>query len=203
MKLRTILLAFLMVLGMALGGASYANAGYALWYPEIGDVQTGFGFNTQGGTCDMTANLYINAAGATQGAGNPGNALLLQMTLTNPFSAVDFSVILNGPNDWVVNYTSNSSLGGFSGQLNLGSTNAFGLYYIYNGQVVQPNVSQQDIEGLQWLLTNGGSCNQILITDAAPVGEGAGAPLTPIPTTLLLFGPGLAGVFGFLRRFSG
>ncbi len=201
MKLRTILPALLLVFGVAFGGASYANAGYALWYPEIGDVQTGFGFNTQGGTCDMTANLYINAAGATQGAGNPGNALLLQMTATNPFSAVDFSVILNGPNDWVVNYTSNSSLGGFSGQLNLGSTNAFGLYYIYNGQVVQPNVSQQDIEGLQWLLTNGGSCNQILITDAAPSQE-VGSE-TPIPPSVLLMASGLAAVFGFLRRFSG
>jgi hypothetical protein len=144
----------------------------------------------------MTADLYINAAGVTQGIGLTGNALLLQNLGTQSFVGTDFTIAQNS-GSWYVYAGTNISNPPL---LTLGSTNQFGLYYYYNGSVLQPTIT--DVSGLpdQWLL-NSGQCDPVLVVDAAPTQTVGSA--TPIPATFLLFGSGLASAIGFLRRFSG
>jgi hypothetical protein len=202
MKLRTLLLTFLLVCGLALGAASHADASFVstpttLWEPtETGNQEL---FNFSFGTCVRDLDLYINAAGATQSfaSGAAGNALLLQIT-PNQISASEFSIEqTNG--SWAVYNVTN---GANTLVLNLGQTNQFGLYYKDYGTdslgnspyVLQPTINPTGSSN-QWYLTDGiDGCASVYIGNAAPV---------PIPGTFLLFGPGLACAFGFLRRFPG
>ena len=192
MKLRTLLPAFILILGVALGCASHASADYVLWAPTTSNDQNVFSFQPQG--CTMSGALYINAPGAAQGLSSPGNALLLTMpgSLSNPYSAAaaDFTIAETG-STWYV-YSGSTAGNPNSALLTLGSSNNFGLYYYYNGYIVQPtitNLGQSD----EWLLNTTDLCLPVLLADAAP---------TPIPGAFLLFGSGLAGVFGFRRLFS-
>jgi len=205
MKLRKLLPVFLLVLGVVFGAASHANADYVLWTPTTTNDQNVFSFTPQG--CTMSGALYINAAGATQGISNTGNALLLTMpgSASNPFSAeaTDFTIAETGTT-W---YVYSGQVAGTPGSalLNLGSTNQFGLYYYYTptgsgwNTVVQPvitNLGQSD----DWLLNTPENCLPVTLADATnnqTVGSAA-----PIPGTFMLFGSGLAGVIGFLRRFT-
>jgi len=193
MKLRILLPAFLLILGIALGAVSHASADYVLWTPTTPNDQNVFSYNLTPQNCTMTADLYINAAGATQGVGNTGNALLLQNLGTQSFVGTDFTISQNS-GSWYVYNANNVQL------LDLGSTNQFGLYYYYNGGILQPTIT--DVSNLpdQWLL-NSGQCDPVLVVDAAP-NQTVGSA-TPIPGTFMLFGSGLAGVIGFLRRFAG
>ncbi len=197
MKLRTLLPAFLLIVGVALCAASHAKADYVLWTPTVnGGDQTLFSFNLAPQICNMNADLYINANGYNQDTSSPGSALLLQMSAGQTYSAMDFSIEQQTNGSWSVYNTTNPA----SPQLllSLGSTNQFGLYYYYAATGVdQPTYTQQTYD--QWLL-NQGLCNPVLITDAAP-NQTVGSA-TPIPGTFLLFGSGLAGAIGFLRRFS-
>jgi hypothetical protein len=202
MKLRTLLLAFLLVVGVALGGASLANASSVvstpttLWEPTTSGAQELFNFSF--GTCVRNIDLYINAPGATQDfTPGSGNALLLQIT-PNQISASEFSVVQSNGTWSVYNVTN----GGNTFLLNLGSTDQFGLYYKDYGAngnspyVLQPTINSTGSSN-QWYLTDGiDGCGSVYIGNAAPV-----ASPVPIPGTLMLFGSGLAGVFGFLRRF--
>jgi hypothetical protein len=127
MKLRTLLLAFLMVCGASLGAASHANADYVLWTPATPDDQNVFSLNLTPQNCTMPGDLYINAVGTTQGNGNSGNALLLANLESLPVQATDFTIAqTNGV--WYV--YSGDAVGPIStALLTLGSTNNFGLYY--------------------------------------------------------------------------
>ncbi|MGO9021871.1 MAG: PEP-CTERM sorting domain-containing protein [Syntrophobacteraceae bacterium] len=207
MKLRTLLPAFLLILGVALGVATHADADYVLWTPTTSADQNVFSFQPQ--NCTMTGGLYINAAGVTQGINITGNALLLSMpgSAHNPYSAqaVDFTIAETGTTWYVYSGAPNANDIPSNALLNLGSTNQFGLYYYYiptggtQLTVVQPvltNLGQSD----EWLLNTPDACLPVYLTDAAQVPEVASP--TPLPGTFLLFGSGLAGVFGFLRRFS-
>ena len=149
--------------------------------------------------------LYINAVGATQDTTSPGSAVLLTMpgSAGNPFSAgeTDFTIAQNGSN-WYV-YAGQTA--GGNPLLNLGSTDQFGLYYyqqtgagsVYVFQPVITNLGDPD----DWLLNTPSGCLPVYLTDAAPTPTVGSA--TPIPATFLLFGSGLAGAIGFLRRLSG
>ena len=199
MKLRTLPLAFLLILGVVLGAASHANADYVLWTPLSVD-QNVFYFTP--GNCTMSGDLYINAPGAIQDTSSPGSALLLSITAHQPYSATDFTIAQNA-GSWYV-YSGQTATG--TPLLDLGSTNQFGLYYYYqptnwsSNAVVQPiitSTSQSD----DWALNTPEGCLPVLLADAAPNQE-VGSP-TPIPGTFLLFGSGLAGAIGFLRRFTG
>lgn len=202
MKLRILLPAFLLIFGIALGAASHANADYVLWTPTTTNDQNVFSFTPQG--CTMSGTLYINADGATQGIGNTGNAALLNLAPgnTQPYTATDFTIAETG-NTWYV-YSGQTASG--TPLLNLGSTNQFGLYYYYwptggsGNTVVQPiitNLGQSD----EWALNTPDGCLPVFIADATN-NQTVGSA-TPIPGTFLLFGSGLAGVIGFLRRFTG
>jgi hypothetical protein len=197
MKLRTILLALLLVFGVALGGASHAHADYTLWTPTDNN-QNVFSFNLTPQVCTMDAALYIYAPGAAQGTSNPGNALLFAISANQTYSATDFT-IQETAGTWYVYNVNNAQI------LTLGSTNQFGLYYYYSSgyssPILQPLVT--DVSGLydQWLLNNGvDNCDPILLVDATPQDVGS---VTPIPPSVLLMASGLTGVLGFLRRFSG
>ncbi|MGA3112927.1 MAG: PEP-CTERM sorting domain-containing protein [Syntrophobacteraceae bacterium] len=207
MKLRTLLPAFLLILGVALGVASPANADYTLWTPTTSADQNVFTFTPQ--DCTMSGGLYIYAVRATQGISNTGNALLLTMpgSASSPFyaAATDFTIAETGAT-WYL-YSGSPNASGIPGNalLTLGSTNEFGLYYYYSNNswaqpaIVQPittNLGQPD----EWLLNTPEQCLLVYLTDASQVPEVASP--TPLPGTFLLFGSGLAGVFGFLRRFS-
>ena len=103
MKLRTLPLAFLLILGVALGAASHANADYVLWTPTVnGGDQTLFSFNLAPQICNMTADLYINASGYNQDTTSPGSALLLQMSAGQTYSAMDFSIEQQTNGSWSV-----------------------------------------------------------------------------------------------------
>ncbi len=203
MKLRTLPLAFLLILGVALGAASHANADYVLWTPTITNDQNVFSFTPQ--NCTMSGYLYINAVGATQDTTSPGSAVLLTMpgSAGNPFSAgeTDFTIAQNGSN-WYV-YAGQTA--GGNPLLNLGSTDQFGLYYYQQTGPAQYTVFQPVITNLgdpdDWLLNTPSGCLPVYLTDAAPTPTVGSA--TPIPATFLLFGSGLAGAIGFLRRFPG
>jgi hypothetical protein len=196
MQLRTLLLTFILVCGVSLGAASHANADYTLWAPTTSNDQNVFSFNLTPQTCNMNADLYINAVGATQDTTTPGSYLLLQMVQGQTYSATDFTIQQVGGTggNWFV-YNANGQQ-----VLSLGSTNQFGLYYYSGGVFDQPTITDQSGLPDQWLL-NQGLCNPVLVVDAAPI-PGTGNFPAPIPGTLLLLGPGLAGVFGFRRRFS-
>ena len=186
MNLRQILPAFLVVMVIALGGVSHAHADYTLWAPTNTTDQTLFSFNLNPQNCTMNGDLYMNAAGATQGISDAGNALLLSIVAYVQYSGTDFT-IQNIGGTWDVFGPTGNFL------LNLGSTNQFGLYYIYSGWLTQPTITQ--VSGLpdQWVLNTTDNCLPVELTDADPV--------TPIPASILLMGSGLAGVFGFRRRF--
>jgi len=212
MKLRTLLLTFLLILGVALGAASLANADFVstpttLWAPTSSDDQDVFHFNFSSQTCVRELDLYINAPGATQSfaTGASGNALLLQIVPGVPFSGTEFSIEQTGGTngDWYVYNANNVQL------LDLGQTNQFGLFYKDYGTnglgqspyVLQPTITPVSGTSAQWVLNDGyDGCASVLIADAAPL-AGTGSA-TPIPGTFLLFGSGLAGALGFLRRFS-
>ncbi len=199
MKLRTLLPAFLMVCGIALGAASHANADYVLWTPTTSNDQNVFSLNLTPQNCTMPGDLYISAVGATQGIGNSGNAVLLANLESLPVQATDFTIAqTNGV--WYV-YSGDAVLPISSALLTLGSTNSFALYYNYGG-VLQPTIADVSGQPDDWQLTSGipGCPLTVLLVDAAPNPE-VGSP-APIPGTFLLFGPGLAGALGFLRRFS-
>lgn len=203
MKLRTLPPAFLLILGLALGAASHANADYVLWTPTTSNDQNLFSFTPQ--NCTMSGYLYINAVGATQDTTSPGSAVLLTMpgSAGNPFSAgeTDFTIAQNGSN-WYV-YAGQTA--GGNPLLNLGSTDQFGLYYYQQTGPAQYTVFQPVITNLgdpdDWLLNTPSGCLPVYLTDAAPTPTVGSA--TPIPATFLLFGSGLAGAIGFLRRLPG
>jgi hypothetical protein len=199
MKFRTLLPAFTLILGMALGAASHARADYTLWAPIESGNQTLFSFNLTPQTCTMNAGLYINVPGDPQGINSPGNALLLQMNAGVTYSASDFSIQQQVDGTYNVYNTTNAASPQFL--LSLGYSDNFVLYYNYYGSgISQVTYSEQTYD--QWLLSNvaNPTCNPVLLTDAAPVPEVGSA--TPIPGAFLLFGSGLAGVFGFRRRLS-
>ncbi|MGO9313085.1 MAG: hypothetical protein ACLQBD_28240 [Syntrophobacteraceae bacterium] len=203
MKLRILLPAFLLILGIALGAASHANADYVLWTPTTTNDQNVFSFTPQG--CTMSGYLYINAPGATQDTTSPGSALLLTMpgSASNPFSAAaaDFTIAETG-NTWYV-YSGQTASG--TPLLALGSTDQFGLYYYQQTGPNQYTVFQPSITNLGqtdvWLLNTPAQCLPVYLADATN-NQTVGSA-TPIPGTFLLFGSGLAGAIGFLRRFTG
>ncbi len=195
MKLRILLPALLLILAIALGVASHANADYVLWSPTTSNDQNLFSFNLTPQNCTMSADLYINAVGATQGIGNTDNALLFHIAANQTYQATDFTIQQTG-GIWYVYNAGDVQL------LTLGSTSQFGLYYYYNGGVLQPTITDVSNQPDQWVLQNGvDQCVPVLVVDAAPNLVG-GSP-TPIPGTFMLFGSGLAGAIGFLRRFTG
>ncbi len=209
MKLRTLPLAFLLILGVVLGAASHANADYALWTPTTSNDQNLFSFTPTG--CTMSGELYINAPGATQDTSSPGSALLLNMpgSWGNPYSgaAANFTVAETGSTWYVYSGNITGTPNPTNSILTLGSTDQFGLYYVESGVgVVQPVIyPQYNGSGTQltdqWLLNTSDQCLPVFVADAAPNQEVGSA--TPIPGTFLLFGSGLAGAIGFLRRFTG
>jgi len=193
MKLRKILPALLLVMGMALCTASHAHADYVLWTPTTSNDQNVFSFELTPQQCTMTGDLYIFAPGSSEGINLPGNALLFPVV---SFTGTDFTISETG-GVW----SAYDSYGNFL--LTLGATNQFGLYYNEtwgtSSAIVQPTIT--DVSGLydQWILNTQDGCLPVLLVDAQPAQEGGS--ITPIPSSILLMASGLGAVIRFLRPF--
>lgn len=182
---RFLILFFVLVLGLY--GAQSARAvsigeGWAYggaWHPTDGDVNA---LRFTPVTCENLLKLYMYKWGEEKNTSS--DLLVLDLIPSAPFQAATVAI---GWSDTAGKWFAKRG----SEELDLGSSNWFGLYYFAGGNFHDPVITGG---GSNWVVQPPSLRASVALVDATPV---------PVPAAAWILGSGLLGIAGLRKRFKG